>query len=499
MLMKIKLLLLFLLILNGCTQVQYRSARIENSTDGAMVLRVIPNIAGASQFFGNWQSITLERIPLDGGERPTQYVITPRLEATSRTAIYAGALPPGTYRFVQFSAQQCIYTCVSSWVDVPSSFSRFEVQSGRLTDLGELIQAWQGKKVIFSHSIKPDHARAEEVVKGVLPDLKQLLSQPLLSWNSESVPEYMESLFELSKGVSYGVVSVKNTNQGSFIYGSSNGVVYSWMPGQAPVPHDIDRRASIESILVTPSGNWLAGGELGVLQQSDDDGRHWRSIRGNLPFGVVVDLHYWHDKVIATSLRGNQVYVHSSAEGDNEWELLAHYETDISQLWDIPDVRPQSFLIDDQLITTVPGRKVAVMDLNSGVSDIRDLPGAMQMFSVSRDKVLRCRCAAVVVNPYESHDFGKTWRDSTSPRIMQMPIFRDEKNGVAFNDGFFAPSRMTYTSDGGNTWVETTKTPMFFKQLFYSRDGRSVYAGTPNGDFWISTDDGRHWRPVTKE
>lgn len=498
--MKIKLLLLFLLLLAGCAQVQYRPAKIENATDGAVVVRVIPNMASASQFFKNWQSITVERIPRNGAERATQYAITPTLEATSRTAIYAGSLPAGTYRFVQFSAQQCGYMCVSSWVDVSPKFSRFEIQSGRLTDLGELIQVGLGEKILFIHSLKPNLERTAEIVQRTLPDLKHLLSQPLLSWSAESVPEDMERLFELTKTISYGFVSVKDTSHGSFIYGSSNGVVYSWLPGQTPIPHDIDRRVSIESILVTPAGNWLAGGELGVLQQSNDEGKHWRSIRGNLPFGVVVDLNHWHDKVIATSLRGNQVYVHSSEEGGDAWKLLARYDMDLSLFWDIPGVRPQSFLIDNQLITTIPGRKVAVMDLNSGVSDVRDLPGAMQMFSVSRDKVLRCRCAAIMaVNPYESHDYGKTWQDSTNSRFMQMPTFRDEKNGVAFKGGFFAPSRMTYTSDGGNTWVETTEAPIFFNQLFYSRDGKSAYAGSPDGDFWVSTDDGRHWQPVKKE
>lgn len=497
--MRLKLLLSLLILLSGCAQVELRDAHIENASDGAVVIRVIPNMASASQFFKNWQSITIERIPHHDGESKTQYAITPTLKATSRTAIYAGSLPPGTYRFVQFAAQQCGYMCVSSWVDVGQNFSRFEIQSGRLTDLGELVQVGLGEKVLFVHNTKPDPKMTAEIVQEALPGLNPLLSVPSLSWSTESVPVKMGKLFELTKAISYGFVSVKDTSHGSFVYGSSNGVVYSWLPGQAPVPHDIGSRVSVESILVTPTGRWMAGGELGVLQQSDDEGQHWSSMRGNLPFGVVVDLNHWHNNVIATSLRDNQIYVYSATEGNDSWRLLARYDMDVSLLWDIPGVRPQSFLVGDRLITTVPGRKVAVMDLNSGESEVRDLPGAMQMFSVSQDQVLRCRCAAIMaVNPYESHDFGKTWQDSTNSRFMLMPTFRDDKNGVAFKGGFFAPSRMTYTADGGNTWVETTETPIFFNQLFYSRDGKSAYAGSPDGAFWTSTDDGHHWQPVKR-
>lgn len=497
--MKIKLLILLLLLLSGCAQVEFRSATIESATDGAVVLRVIPNMASASQFFKNWQSITVERIPRHEGERRAQYAIFPTLEATSRTAIYAGSLPEGTYRFVQFSAQQCGYMCVSAWLDVNANFSRFEIQSGRLTDLGELIQVELGQKVLFAHDSRSDSEITSEIVREALPGIKSLLSKPLLSWNTNSVPKNMETLFELSKTVSYGFVSVKETSQSSFIYGSANGVVYSWIPGQIPVPHDIDKRVSVESLLVTPTGGWLAGGELGVLQRSDDEGRHWRSIRGNLPFSVVLDLNYWQGSVIVTSLRGNQVYVHSAVEGSEVWKLLAHYVMDITPFWDIPGVRPQSFLIDDRLLTTVPGRKVAVMNLNSGESEVRDLPGAIQMFSASQDKVLRCRCAtSITVDPYESHDFGKTWQDSTSSRFMFMPTFRDEKNGIALNYGYFSSSRMTYTADGGRTWVDATEIPVTFNQLFYSRDGKSAFAGSPYGGVWTSTDDGRHWQSVKK-
>ena len=498
--MRLRLLLsaVLLMLLSGCAHVERRTAEIESPTDGAVMVRVLPNMASASQFFKNWNSIVVERLPR-GAESSKQFALTPTLDSTSRTAIYAASLPPGTYRFVEFSAQQCGYMCISSLVTVNPNFSRFEVQSRRLTDLGELIQLGFGNKVLFAHQREPDTGISAELIEQALPSFKPLLAEPVLSWSSESVPEKMASAFELAKEMSYGFVSVKDTDQGDFVYGSANGVVFSWYPGLKPVAHDINSRVSVESVLVTPSGSWLAGGELGVIRQSDDFGATWRSIRGNLPFGVVVDLSYWNKQVIATTLHGNDVQVSSAPEGSDRWTPLAHYKMDISLFWDIPGVRAQSYLVQDTLVTTLPGRKVAVMDLLSGTSDIRELPGAIQMFSVSQDRVLRCRCAAsIAVNPYESHDMGKTWQDSTSSRFMLMPTFRDEKNGIAFQGGFFSPSRMAYTADGGNTWIETTEAPIFFNQLFYSRDGKTAYAGSAEGAFWTSTDDGRSWRRVAR-
>lgn len=484
-----------LMFLSGCASVEMRTAEIESPTDGAVLVRVLPNMASASQFFKNWDNIVVERLPI-GAESSRQFALLPTLDSTSRTAIYAASLPPGTYRFVEFSAQRCGYMCVSSLVTMNPSFSRFEVKSRRLTDLGEIIQLGLDNKVLFAHKPEPDAGITTELIDQALPSLKPLLAEPALSWSSDSVPAHMDAAFKLAKEMSYGFVSVKDTDQGDFVYGSANGVVFSWRPGLRPVAHDINSQVSVESVLVTPGGSWLAGGELGILRQSDDLGATWRSIRGNLPFGVVVDLSYWNKRVIATTLHGNDVQVSSAPDGSDTWTPLAHYTMDIS-FWDIPGVRAQSHLVRDTLVTTLPGRKIAVLDLPSGKSDIRELPGAIQMFSVSQESVLRCRCAAsIAVNPYESHDMGKTWQDSTNSRFMLMPTFRDEKNGIAFEIGFFSPNRMVYTADGGKNWIETTEAPIFFNQLFYSRDGKTAYAGSARGEFWMSTDDGRSWHQM---
>lgn len=500
--MNVKFLVVVLQLLSGCTTVQYRSAKMDSPSDGAMIVRVLPNMTGASQFFKNWQNITVARLPSHPGEKETQFAVTPTLDGTSRTAIYAGSLPPGSYRFVKFSAQQCGAMCINSWIEVNPQFSRFVIKSGHLTDLGVLVQAsspTDARSVLLAHDSSIDHGATTEIVRELVPGLNNLLAAPSLSWAPESVSSKMADLFAYTRTFSFGFVSPKEADNGNLIYGSANGVVYSWTPGQRAQAHDVGIRASVETALVTTAGSWFAGGELGMLQMSDDEGAQWRSIRGNLPFGVIVDLNQWREKVVATTLRGNHVYVHMADAGTNDWKLIVQYDMDVSSFWDVPGVRPQSFLIGDRLITTVPGRKVAYFDLSSGESATYSLPGAIQMFSVSQDGVLRCRCiAAIAVNPYESHDLGKTWQDSAASRFMLMPAFRDKMHGVAFKGGFFSPSKMAYTEDGGATWIETTETPVYFNQLFYSKDGNTAYAASVYGAFWTTRNDGKTWEALSR-
>lgn len=492
--------LALVLLLAGCaTPVEHRRPVLEaNTTDGAMLVRVLPNAATASQFFKNWQSITLARQPQKEGEPEQLYAFSPLSEGTSRTAIYAGALPPGKYRFVSFSAQQCGAMCVSSSITLGPKFSRFEVKSGQLTDLGVLVQTSapsDTKKVLLAHSTAntPEPA-TPEIVRELVPGLQKLLQAPLLGWDAATVPTGMGDVFHYAKLVSYGLVSPQELDDGSFIFGSANGVVYRWKPGQREAAYDVGVRSSVETVLVTPTGGWLAGGELGLLQLSDDAGRSWRTVRGNLPLGVVVDLHRWQGQVIATVLRGKQVHVQMAASGSTEWAVLASYELDVSFWWDIPGVRPQSFLLGDRLITTVPGRKLAVLDLATRQSVMRDLPGAVQMFTATDDGVLRCRCSATLaVNPYESRDLGQTWQESAQSRFLSLPAFRDAQHGVGYMGSVFSPGKMAYTADGGKTWTETTELPVPVSRVFYTKDGKLALATTTAGSVWLSKDDGKTW------
>lgn len=55
---------------------------------------------------------------------------------------------------------------------------------------------------------------------------------------------------------------------------------------------------------------------------------------------------------------------------------------------------------------------------------------------------------------------------------------------------------MVYTEDGGAKWKESGGGPTVRSRIFYSRDGKIVYAASPYGEFWTSSDDGKSWEAV---
>lgn len=493
-------LLALALALGGCASVEFRDTKIKSTSDGAVIIRVLPNVRSSAQFFKNWQSLKLARAPQAGEKAEVEYAVWPKMDAASRSAIYAGTLPPGQYRFVQFAAQQCGYLCISSWLNVGPKFSRFEVRAGQITDLGVLVQTDPqdgSRRAVLTHDPTGDSNLTSEIVREILPDLLPMLSSPRLSWTEESVPSPMAAMHKAAIQSSYGFVAPRETEDGAFLYGTANGVVGRWKPGVHHQAFDIGERVSVDAVLVLPDWRWMAAGEFSTVKISNDRGRTWQSLRGNLPFGLVVDLNLWRDSVILTLIQGKDVKIHSAPIGSDQWQLIASHTTDVNSFFDIQGVRPQSLLLGDMLVTTIPARHLSLLDLTSGRTELRKLPGGIQLFSASADGVLRCKCLSVIkVDPYESNDLGKTWVDSTASRFMLMPAFRDNLNGVAFKGGFMSPSKFTYTRDGGKTWVETTEAPLYFHQLFYSRDGSKAFATTMRGDLWQTEDDGLSWQPI---
>lgn len=494
--MRLTWLLTVVLVLAGCAPVAVYDVKIENPNDGAVLLRTVSSMP-ILMMGGYGKAIGIESVVTTPGERSRYYMLLPTSDATTRSTVYASTLPPGIYRFTGFQRSKCNPVCVLDEMP-PGRLSFFEVRSGQLTDLGEIIEVLRGDDLLFIPSKQANRDITADVVPQLVPGLLPLLSKPTVSWSAGTFAPEVDTQFEQAKKESYGVTSVRATADGRFIYGSANGVVYSWRPGQHPLPHDIGSRVSVEALLVTATGSWLAGGELGVLKQSDDQGKTWRSIRGNLPFGLVTDLISWNGKVIATAMRAGEVFIYAAEQGSDQWTPLARYPSVVSLLSDGAYLRAHSVLLGDTLITSIPARQFARLDLRSGQSRIGELPGTVHAFTVAPDGVLNCRCWDLAMNPYESHDQGQTWAYASASRGMTIPVWRDSKNAIGFTGGPFGPNVLNYTTDGGKTWGETSGPTPVFTELFYSPDGKTAYAAAPEGVFWRSTDNGRNWQPVVR-
>lgn len=496
--MKSWTLLPLVFMLTSCASVQTRTVQLENPTDGAVIVRVLPDMPSSNQFNDADSSIEFERMGTESNNGSAAFFVSPTRGGTSHTSLYAATLPPGKYRVNSLVFHPCDVLCPLYVVTPKKEFSQFEISSGRLTDLGVLVRSgspYGGSGVLLSHASAPQSDETETIVHESFPSFIPLLARPSLSWLPDTVPGDMQSLFAHAISNSFGFNSPVALADGGFLYGSANGVINEIQADRTRTYSDLGTRKFVESVLVASDGRWLASGELGLLKESQDQGKHWKDMRGNLPFGVIFSLHEHNKGIFAAILRGFRVSVYRADIDSNDWHQIAQFEMGPKNYMDGALAAPQAFLVKDRMIVTLPGQHLVNLDLDTGVSQIYDSPGAIRTFSASDDGVLRCKCkGGIAVNPYESHDLGKTWRESAAPRFMGNPAFRDKLHGVGYKFGLLGnPSRMMYTEDAGNTWTETEEPKVQFSQLFYSKDGKTAYAATATGLLWLSHDDGKSW------
>jgi hypothetical protein len=512
--MRLGLILTAVVLLEALAPAGVRAEDAQKPTYGAVVVRVLPNTADRDWLrFTDWEELIVQRVDAPAAKNPGIH-LKATMDGTSRTAIYAVTLAPGIYRFDEFTSREScdVLGCRFPRMEVGKEFGRFQVTAGHLTDLGVFIEteAPKGGGEVLTYRPGVDPRETKEIVKGVLSELAGLSSDSAPSWVAGTVPAQMPELYEWSLKQAVGVIDPKQVDDRKFIYGTRLGTVVGWEPGKLGLAHDIGARSAIESVLATSNGYWVVGGELGLLRISTDQGNSWHSVRGGLPFGVIVSLIQWRNKIVATTWRHDDVYVHSADIGTSDWKELGHYVLEPSRhLVSRARVFPRSVLVGNGLVTAVPDRKLEYLDLSTGQEEIRALPGSLHELSFSGDLILRCLCMNTIGKfHYESHDLGKTWHDSGNSVSLSLPVFRNSQYGVAYKRTGPSTGVLAYTEDGGARWTtleavesetleakpaESVALPV---QLFYSRDGSVVFAAPPYGEFRMSRDDGKSWQPV---
>ncbi|MGC3981461.1 MAG: hypothetical protein QM808_09395 [Steroidobacteraceae bacterium] len=465
---------------------------------GVIVFKVIPNQSGASTFFKNWQKITIKQVGPSKASK--SYSLTYTDKGNTRTAIYSGLVPPGLYRFVDFSSLQCGWLCVSASIKVNDKFSQFSVEAGKLTYLGNIVQLTRGEgDVLLVPQLDPPKADAISFVTQIFPQYRSQLESGVLGWVDAAADNTDANLYQSTKQLSAGLFGPTQMQDGSLLFGSSLGVVRHWTPGKAPVALDTGASVSIESAIQLPDGTLLAGGELGVFKMSTDDGLTWADIDAGIPFGIIKSIKISDSgDIYVTHLLDNVVSIFKGRIGIPQWKLITEQTLSISKIWDIQGIVPETFQYQQYLLVSLPGRNLLVLDTHTDEFSVRKSAGGIQGITMTGDGVIRCRCVGgIAVNPWESHDLGATWQKSAVDRFMQLPAFKDQQIGVAMMGVWLSKDAyMAASQDGGKTWDKQMVTDgKYYPNIFYA-DRQKIFVAYDNYDSIIfSADDGKSWVP----
>lgn len=432
------------------------------------------------------------------------------------TRSYLGALPPGRYRFVDFQAVDCKILCADPALPAPMDMPEFDISAGRIRYLGTIALAMVSTSATtnpaafrnyWSWKHTPDMAEAKHML-GVYPDISAFSASMDSGWaGNESTTAEMNRI--QMKARSYGMLGATDYGEDGFYFSSHNGMIKRYKPGGAleflHTGHDL----MVTSVRELPGGSVFTTGEAGMLGYSADGGMTWVDRGEGLPFGLTTNAVVIGDDEVAFTLqKKDSVSLYRGKASGGEWRKIGDFPLVFATWTGLPGAQPELFHHNGTLVLTLPSRKIAVIDLTTGTSTLRDLPGSIATAKLSADGVLRCACAkSIATSPYESRDYGQTWTPAAFNRFLGLPEFHDAQNGFSYQGAPFSAKKsgLSFTRDGGKTW-DFTHHPDLSRswwQPAYSRNGKvlmlysiSFFGQTALQIVRTSVDSGKTWQPL---
>lgn len=432
------------------------------------------------------------------------------------TRSYLGALPPGRYRFVDFQAVACKVLCPGPALPAPDNMPEFEISAGRVRYLGTIALA------IVSNSYSTDRsafrnywswkhtpeANEAKHMLGAYPDATGFSETMDSGWHGIESPTADTARIQM-KARSYGMLGATDYGEDGFYFSSHNGMIKRQTPGGALELLDTGHDLMVTSVRELSDGQVFATGEAGMLRYSSDKGMQWIDRSEGIPFGLAANAVVIGEDEVAFTLQKNEtvsLYIGKASQG--AWRKLADFPLVFATWTGLPGAQPELFHHNGTLVLTLPSRKLAVIDLASGTSELRDPPGSIAVAKLSGDGVLRCSCAkTIAVSPYESRDYGKTWTPATFSRFLGLPEFHDAQNGFSYQGAVFSAKNtgLSFTRDGGKTWDFSNHPDLArtWWQPSYSRNGKvlllysiSLFGQTAMQMLKTSQDGGKTWQTL---
>lgn len=482
---------LFVVGLTGCqtTATVSPTANIPAS-NGVVIFKLSSNTPSIG-FFQYWQGANVQSVDK---KNPMTYVIGFSSKGNSRSAVYLGSLPEGEYRLAGFSSEQCGAMCITSSIKLSAKLGTFEVRAGKVTELGHLLyDQIDGSSSLIVPGNSSDNW-ATRYLEAFYPNITASFStQELLHWK-EADPKGQQ-LYKALRADARGLLRPSPTSDGSILFGSYLGAIRLWHPGSPVINFDTGLQGAIESVIELAPGAWLAGSENGQFVQTQDSGKTWQLLSNGFPDYSLMGLYAYKSKVFATASNGRELSVYRRTVSDTHWTLISRHQLAFS-FWTGVAKLPETKAYKSKLVTTLPSEALVVTDMERETSVEQKFPGGLAAFALGQDGVLRCIATkAIAANPYESHDWGKTWIDSTHSRFMSLPYFIDEKTGYGLQGEWLAATAdLSVSTDGGATWKSQGPLPYRTPYFSYIDSSSVLFATDGYNTIVFSKDGGKSWR-----
>lgn len=486
-------ILSLMFILAGCTTMSTVNNGDSVSIDEGLAIFRLTSNARSIGFFQYWQNVELEDV-----KTGRKYSINYSNAGNSQSGIYFGSVPEGEFRLTMFSSESCGSVCINSTLYLSEALGTFEVKAGRLTDLGHLIYqpiSEERSIVVRSAMIKP---WLKDYIAEYYPKIPlSFVDADYLGWNDtpKSFFEHKEA-YNLVLKYAQGLFSPHETIDGKVLFGTKLGNLRMWLPTKGLYSIPTGYQGVITAVTTLNDKTWVVGTEDGSMKVTHDAGLTWYDKLSPFKNEGITYLHTYKGNLYAVGADTEKadIYYESGTEG---WKQISSHAIDFN-IWTGGLRYPVTKAYKNKLVTALPGAEIIVTDMEQLKTKTKTSPGTVMDLTLGKDGVIRVKATQLmIVDPYESHDFGKTWVESAQSRFMVLPYFIDEKNGYGLQGEWLsADASLSKSDDGGKTWHQMQALPYRTPAFGYVTHSKTLFANDQYDTIIFSQDAGKTWNLV---
>lgn len=371
--------------------------------DGMVVVQVAVNGERVVPRFTYWHTIMLRNTldPDVPGEKPKYHYLRPVNSLSAGTRVYAGTLPEGNYRLINFFSiyHDGNYTAWSR-APVPPTVGDFEVGSGQITDLGTLVFQPVVTDERWGYAVARSKPQASNVdyLESRFPDVTAQLTQAeILTWNENELDIVNQDLIQAIMPVAHVTAPLVFLDDGRVLRAGRLGQILVRETSGEWRQVDTGLDTTITSLAHVPGEGYYATSESGLIL-------HAAALDGDWTIQRLTAI----DSVVLALTRGADGYLHVLAasadvvEVPDERRRLARGPTrteryDVVRVYRGDDLDggtwttvwdhrlptrgrlPQAFVEDGVFIVAMGGQGIVRYDIATGeVERHRAPPGAVQ-------------------------------------------------------------------------------------------------------------------------
>ena len=482
--------------------------------EGIVIAEVINNSKIITSRLTDWNELVLWKMDEPDKTKAT-FSIT-ALKNPSSSFLFAGRLTAGKYRVgLLYSFLTLGDASYSARAFIPPAIGEFDVVAGQVTDLGTLLYHSFQIRSLFQLEM-PDYAITRVDNPALIPSIKRtspnvfdaIELNNINGWNEDDNSEIRNKDYSLMKssGFTSHIFPIKKSEfvitgkLGAFYYFKNNTVE------KINIPTDRE----ISAFAMTQSGDWIIGGEYGLLMKSSFPFKEWKTISLSDSFNHIIDIDSNNKGMtFVLSFDGNKYNVH---EYQNDTFKMHKSFLNKESFWFENGLKPRMKLYDDRIEVSIDKVQYNLFFNDptqwkeSSITEYLKIDHQANGLQLTAKSSTWSGSGPLLVSKNAGKSWEKVSNSDVTPTFNRPYLFNDggillvqrmDKIKLFRSIKEYQKVKVKLSKDKGTTFNQIGELPKGCYTIAHNiSNDEHLYVWCDNGEIFTSTDRGDNWSGV---